>query len=123
MANSLYDFGESIELLESLESHLPNTEPLHSRETWMGDGECPPRPARLSKSGTGIRSPLKPRLGLAQDAQSCRLGGVPTQLWQEGKVQRLLPSNPGQSLLFWEERNIPERDLPFEKLPIPGGVF
>lgn len=30
--NSLYDLGESIELLESLESHLSNPEPLHSRD-------------------------------------------------------------------------------------------
>lgn len=38
-------------------------------------------------------------------------------------MQRLLPSNPRQSPLSREERNIPERDLPFGKLPIPGGVF
>lgn len=34
----LYDLGDSFELLESLESHLPDTESLHSRVQGNLDG-------------------------------------------------------------------------------------
>lgn len=38
------------------------------------------------------------------------------------EVHRLMSSNPRQGRLFWEERNIPEKDLPFGKLPARGVV-